>query len=199
MLHPARHPGRAPLPAPAPAAPARPLGERGARTGGDGGALLLHTARLRGAPAAAGQGGQAGLAQQRWYPPTLTCVRLYNTAGLITPVSFDGCSPYQTPADSPADSPSRLARYCCLSVAGVTPPLQTPRCAAGAAAASLALPPRQAPLPPHLRLALQPQPQHGLSPPPAPARPVPGTNTRHTFIEPAKCLSTASAKKIRNP
>ena len=74
VLHPARHPGRAPLPAEAPAAPARSLGERGARTGGDGGPLLLHPARPRGASAAAGQGWQAGLAQQRWYPPTITCV-----------------------------------------------------------------------------------------------------------------------------
>ena len=31
--------------------------------------------------------------------------------GLTTPVSFDGCSPYQTPLDSPADSPHIQSKF----------------------------------------------------------------------------------------
>merc|ERR1719270_1034433 len=31
--------------------------------------------------------------------------------GLITPVSFDGCSPYHTPGDSPAESPLHVAKF----------------------------------------------------------------------------------------
>ena len=31
--------------------------------------------------------------------------------GLITPISFDGGSPYHTPGDSPADSPQIVAKF----------------------------------------------------------------------------------------